>query len=231
MLSALETRYSTIKWKNGYNLYDDNRKAKYQNGGAFVAHIEIDNGKYLYQGQKYNNVEDLTNAIESYIATLPFNPELYDPIYKKSYFMMLCCKDYLYQLGFTKVKDYSVDIETYEYKNPLLNNTLFKLQIAFDGNGQTTGKVYQNINDFKWIEISFKDLESAIGAINSMITQNVFITASESVRVLSTINNMRISESINMVEVDSSLNIATTDMKEQLISLLEKELAILKQTN
>lgn len=228
MLEALEPKYSILKWENGYNLYDNNRKAQYCNGGAFVAHIEIDNGNYIYQGNKYNNVEDLTNAIESYIVTLPFNHEFYDPVYNKTYFVEMCCNEYLNKLGFTRTRDLTKDFNTYEYKNPLLGDTLFKLRVVIDDRDKTTGKIYQNITDFKWIEVPFKDLESAIGAINSIVAQNAFIGATSSLKILSGINDMRSDDIVNMVNVSSVFRTSTTDMQEQLIPLLEKELAILK---
>lgn len=231
MLKALESRYSTLQWENGYNLYDNNRQGKYMNGGAFVAHIEINNGKYLYQNEQYDNVNDLTNAIETYIATLPFNHELYDPIIRKSYFVEMCCNEYLNKLGFERTRSLSEDFRTYEYKNPLLGSIIFKIRVVFDDMNKTTGKIYQNITDFKWIEVPFKDLDSAIGAINSIVAQNAFIGASCSLKILSEINTMRSNDIVNMVNVSSIFRTSTTNMKEQFISFLEKELALLKQTD
>ena len=84
MLDALQPRYYVFEWDGGYSLYDTTKPAKYTQCGDFVAQIYLNNDftKYVFNGRRYDSVEDLSKAIDKHIVTLPFYWGNYDPRWK-----------------------------------------------------------------------------------------------------------------------------------------------------
>lgn len=229
MITALEDRYNIIRWEGDYLLYDRNREARYSNNGAFVAKIQLNNGKYVFNNQVYTEAEKLIEAIDTYVETLPFNSEFYDPIYRKHVKIQLCCREYLEKLGYTHSNELIINGDIYDYIDPLTSKPLFSIEICMDEDS-TSGRVVKHISTARWSEIEFSDLDSAIAAINSMLAPYLMVTASIALKTLALMNNSRTENDITDKEVNiSAFRVNTSNMRGKLIEALEKELCELKK--
>lgn len=227
MLENLKTRFNIINSENGYCLYDKNREGNYSACGPFVAEVQIDGNRYMYNGQGYTDVEELAKEIDEYIKTLPFNHEFYHPMYRDNIFIELCCDEYLTKLGFKrKMESYGYS-NIYEYRNPMTHDIMFLIAIEVDVD-KTSGTVIRNMHDYRWMETKFTDLDSAIAGINSLISTDALVSASSGVSVLGKLSEARAS-SIELNQINwGKLTVQTTNMKNQLIEMLEKELETIR---
>ena len=229
MLDALKPRYYLIEWDGGYNLYDTTKPAKQTNGGDFVAQIYLNNDytKYVYNQKRYDSVEELSKAIDAYIATLPFYWGNYDPSYRKNYFMERCICEYMERLGYgKKLWDYHTPYKHGHYVIKGIFGEVVSewgIEVDFD---KTTGKIYKFLGDFQWIENKFDGLEDAIGAINAMLIPECLRTGGVMTTVLEKMTTSR-SGSASLGSV-SGFNVLVEDQKQKLIEKLEEELKRLK---
>ena len=102
LLDALGERYVVLEHDGGYCLYDKQRPAKRSNAkyiGKF--YISSDKKQYAFNDKYYKDVESLVKAMDDYNATLPFDADIYCPIFKNSYRIEIALHDYLESLGFT----------------------------------------------------------------------------------------------------------------------------------
>ena len=231
LLEELSTRYKVLKLgslDSKYSLYDKTRKAKYGVNYPFVAQIELNNGNYIYNEACYKSVEELSSAIDDYIENLPYNHEFDDPIYNASTVIEMRCDEYLTNLGLTRSSDtYSHSV--YEYRNPMTQIVIFSISVEVGGYDKKKGKIVRLLPNHHWMEIEFDGADSAISAINSMISSEILISTSGLIGVLNKMNNQRTKNDITMKHVDmSSFKLKTQEMKDQLIEILEKELETLK---
>ena len=101
LLDKLGERYYTIEHNGGYLLYDKEGKAKRANmlfKGLF--YLASSGKSYVFQEEYYETPEELIHAMEEWAKTLPFDVELYNPSFKKSYMIECAVHDYLEMLGF-----------------------------------------------------------------------------------------------------------------------------------
>lgn len=224
MVSALEDRYMVVKINKGYSLYDKDRKGKYTNI-PFVAHIQIKNGVYMFNGNKYTDVNELSTAIDAHVETLPFSSEIYDPMRRKNSYVELACHEYLKSLGF---ESSTLEVGTYTITDTLTGKELLPITIDVDED-KTSGKIIRGLSSFKWMESKFEDLDSAIASINSLISTEALMSASRSIQLLDKMNTMRSSDiTMNSFNI-SQLKTETKDMREWLIEMMENELKGLKE--
>lgn len=226
LLEELSDRYKVLKLDTKYSLYDKTREAKYGVNYPFVAQIELNNG-YIYNETCYNNVEELSSAIDDHIEKLPYNHEFDDPMYNSRAVIEMRCDEYLTNLGLTRASGtYSHSV--YEYRNPLTQVVMVSISVEVDYD-KKEGKVVRVLPGNQWMEVGFDDADSAISAINSMISSEIFISTSGLIGVLDKMNDQRTKNDITMNHVDmSSFKLKTQKMKDQLIKMLEKELETLK---
>ena len=86
-----------------------------------------------------------------------------------------------------------------------------------------------NINDGKWIQSEFTDLESAVGAVNTMIAPYCAILQSKFTQVFSKMTKARVN-SLSTVKFDlSKLQVSTTNSIDSTIEMLENEIKLLKK--
>lgn len=229
MLDALQPRYYVFKWDGGYNLYDTTKPARYTQRGDFVAQIYLNNDctKYVFNGRRYDSVEDLSKAIDKHIITLPFYWGNYDPSYRESHFVEICIREYMESLGY--------ELRLWDYNTPYKNGhyvikgvwgevvSEWGIEVDFD---KTTGKIYKFLGDFQWVENKFDGLEDAIGAINAMLIPECLKTGGVMTTVLEKMTTSR-SGSVSLGSVNG-FNVLVEDQKQTLIKKLEEELKRLK---
>ena len=229
LLEELSDRYKVLKLDSKYSLYDKTRKSKYGVDYPFVAQIEL-NGNYIYNDTCYKSVEELSVAIDDHIEKLPYNHEFDDPMYNSRAVIEMRCDEYLTNLGLTRSSDtYSHSV--YEYRNPLTQVVMVSIFVEV-GYDKKEGKIVRLLPDHQWMEVEFNDADSAISAINSMLTSEILISTSGLIGVLNKMNDQRTKNDITMNQLDmSSFKLKTQEMKDQLIKMLEKELETLKSMN
>lgn len=229
MLDALQPRYYVFEWDGGYNLYDTTKPAKYTQCGDFVAQIYLNNDctKYVFNGRRYDSVDDLSKAIDKHIVTLPFYWGNYDPSYRESHFMEICIREYMESLGY--------ELRLWDYNTPYKNGHYvikgvwgevisdWCIEVDFD---KSTGVIYKFIDRYTWTENRFDGLDDAIGAINAMLIPECLTKGGAMTTVLERMMPNR-ARTASLGSVDG-LNVHIKDQKQVLIEKLEEELKRLK---
>lgn len=103
LLDKFGARYYIIEHNGGYLLYDKEGKARRANmlfKGLF--YLASSGKSYVFQEEYYETPEELIHAMEEWAKTLPFDVELYNPSFKKSYMIECAVHDYLESLGFVR---------------------------------------------------------------------------------------------------------------------------------
>lgn len=230
LLNAFGDRYTALEHNGGYLLYDKTRKAKrsnYQYLGKF--YISTAKDKYVYNDDVYGDIDSLVEAMELYNQTLPFDAEIYNPIFRKNYMVECALHDYLISLGFKA-----------DYKHM---DVLYVLNDAYGQNiCALTYKVVEDTTEGvitryipsqdkwsdRWLENPFNDLDSAIGAVNSMIATYCTLINAQVIRTLNAMTNSRCSIMLNKGFDMRTMSVYIDDAKNQAIEYLENELKALK---
>ena len=216
-----EDVYKLTPWDDGYLIYDKTRSTK-RSVWKYLGFIKLSNNKYIFNNKEYSDPVNLIKGVEEYNTTLPFDPDIYNPMCRNNYRIEMATDDYLTSLGFKRGDD-----GTYILESPT-NKTICKVNVKVDFD-TTKGSVTKTLKDFSFIECEFNDLDSAIGAINSVVASDLLITQSVITRALDKMNSNR-SNKITKTNIDfTTLSVVSTDFKQKLVGLLEDEIKKLKE--
>lgn len=230
LLSAFGDRYITFENNGGYCLYDKETPSKRSNFtylGKF--YISTDKTKYIFNDNPYDDVNSLILAMKEYNNTLPFSTDVYDPNYRKHCHIEYALHDYLASLGFKM--DWEHMEATYSLDD-MYGDTI--CCITFEVKEDTTeGSVTKIINrkdkyTLSRIDIPFTDLDSAIGACNSLLSMYVLQLTSKTMSVLNNMTKSRASSILIKTFDMRTLTEYTENEKQHVIEYLEKELEQLK---
>lgn len=222
LLKRFGERYHTIEHDGGYLLYDKegkSRRALSLFKGLF--YLASSGKSYVFQGEYHDTPEALIQAMEDWAATLPFDAEIYNPIYKKNYMIECALQDYLISLGFT----YSwgkYRLSDHEGKEMCL------LEIEVE-DGKTSGTVTRFIGESSWQDAKFTDLDSAIGACNTLLSTHCLLVNARVMNMMSNMTQSRVSEFCNHTFSMKTLSTYTEDARQKAIELMEAELKRLKE--
>ena len=226
LIKAFGDRYSVLEHDGGYVLYDKERQGK-RNNYYYIGKFYINTGgdKYSFMDGYYADKDALISAIEEYNKTLPFDAENFAPIYRKNYVIESCLDDYLTGLGFKREwgnnESFYVLKDAYEQKICTIS-----IKVEMD---TTNGKVARVIpNSDTWTEAEFTDLESAIGACNSIIGMYCLAIHAKTTNLLKDMTKARCSSVLDKTFNVQALEIYSQDTKEKTIEYLEAELKRLK---
>ena len=230
LLSAFGDRYATFENNGGYCLYDKEKPCKRANFsflGKF--YISTDKTSYVFNDTNYKNVESLISAMDEYNKTLPFSAEIYDPIYKKNYQIECALHDYLTSLGFEMSWKHLTPFYTFKdvYGEIVLS-------LSFEVKEDTTeGKLTRYISNGDkysetWIDAPFHDMDSAIGACNTMISTYCALLNSKMMNVLNSLTKSRSAILLKKTFDVATLTEYTEDNQKKVIQYLEEELKRLK---
>ena len=226
LLSALGEKYRAIEHNGGFLLYDNTRQGKRTNalylGKIFLS---TDGKKYVFNDDYYESVDTLVKAMEDYNATLPFDADVYNPIYRKNYKIECILHDYLCSIGF-KHNHYPDGSYTLldAYGQPIV---LLVFDVKEDSEDGVVRRLIPNTD--KWVEAKFHDVDSAIGACNSIIAAQCAIVNAQLVELLDKMTKHRVGEFIDMTFDIKSLSTYSEDAKKKTIEQLEEELKRLKE--
>ena len=224
LIDALEQRYLTIEHDGGYVLYDKERSG-HRNQHLYLGkfYLSTNGDKYSFNNEYYTSVEDMVGAMEEYNKTLPFDSEIYNPLFKKSYMIECALHDYLTSLGF---KMYWHDCRHYELRDAYMQTLC---HVVFDvKDGRTTGKIKRLITEDRWTEAPFDGLDSAISACNTILATYCASINAIAMNVLNALTNSRCTSMLDMTFDLNSLSVYTEDAKQKTIEHLEQELKRLK---
>lgn len=161
-----------------------------------------------------------------YNKTLPFDADIYNPIYRKSYMVSSAIHDYLSSIGF--VTEHS-NLDMFYVLKDLYGQTLCSLNISIPNEDDMCGTIRRFIpNTEKWTETEFNDLDSAIGACNTIIATYCTCINSATINVLDKLTSSRVSNILDKRFDVNTLTTYTEDAKKKTIEYLEKQLRELK---
>lgn len=234
LLDALGERYEVLEHDGGYCLYDKERPAKrtrYKYIGKF--YISSDKKQYAFNDKYYKDVESLVKAMDDYNATLPFDADIYCPIFKNSYRIEIALYDYLESLGFTTDRWIALRSGTRYIKNDCFGQCICDLTVWVKGE-TTEGVITRNIltpdkSKVFATESPFEDLDSAIASINVILATYVASINAAAMNILNKITHSRSALLLDTTFDLRKMTKFTEDGREKMIKVLEKELAELKK--
>lgn len=229
LIDAFGERYLIIPWDGGYCLYDYQRECKRANAmfiGQF--YISSNGDKYVFRSERYDSIDTLIEAMDKYNATLPFAADIYDPSYRKNYRIELACYDYLTALGFKK--ENAIRADRYSFSDVYGHHLCdIELRTEMDSsNGKVLRRISTTEKQEMWQEAPFIDLETAIGAINSIVAGYLAVVQSQLMNALKSLTTARAALMITNTFDVGTLSVYTEDARKQTIEYLETELKRLK---
>lgn len=227
MLEAFGERYHLIEHDGGWLLYDKEGHSNRANAlylGLF--YISTDSTRYSFRGDYYNTVDKLIQAMEAYNKMLPFDAEIYNPSYRKNCMIEMALHDYLENVGFKM--SWGGYVGTTYYIEDAYGQRICTIQVEVKED-TTVGRISRLIpNSDKWTDAPFTDLDSAIGAVNSILAMYCLSINAITMNVLNGLTNSRASQVFDITFDTKKLSAYTEDAKQKTIEHLESELKKLK---
>lgn len=233
LLDALGERYEVLEHDGGYCLYDKRRPAKRSNAkyiGKF--YISSDKKQYAFNEKYYKDAESLVAAMDAHNATLPFDADIYCPIFKNSYRIEIALHDYLESLGFKMDRWIDARYGTRYIRNDCFGQCICDLTVWVE-DGTTKGVITRNIlTPDKSKELStdspFADLDSAVASVNTILATYVASINAVAMNILNKITHSRSALLLDTTFDVRTMTKFTEDGREKMIEVLEKELKELK---
>ena len=229
LLKRFGDRYSISEHNGGYLLYDKEvrgRRANYQYKGKF--YLSSCGSSYVFDEERYATTEELILAMEEWASTLPFDAEIYNPVYKKSFAIECALYDYLSSLGFVS----DGNCGNHYVLRDAFGREICNITVEVEDN-KSCGRLERlcsAVNSvYKTQEAKFTDLDSAIGACNTLLATYCTMINSSVVLMLSKMTKARVSEFYNKTFDIKSLSSYTEDGRMKAIEQLEEELKRLRE--
>lgn len=226
IIKNVPERYSCLEHDGGYIMYDKETRGKRSNSlfkGKFF--ISTDGSKFAFNDKYYATFDELLQAMNEWAETLPFDADIYNPIYKKNYMVECAVHDYLESLGFTMSWGHLE--EFYDIKDPYGKTICsFTLKVEED---TTRGTLTHLLGADRWVESVFTDLETAIGACNSMIAAYCGVLQGKLLILLNALTASRVTNMVDKKFVMSTMSVYSEDATQKTIKWMEEELERLKK--
>lgn len=226
-ITEIEDRYSVLKLKGEYHLFDLNRKGRFNNKYTCTL---IKRGDYFKiknaDTPGTSKVDILLEYIDTYLKLLPYDSEYYCPLLKDGSFEHFIIHDYLDSLGF---EECGFD-ETYILKmKNVYNYTSSKIKITLDGLS-SMGSSFRTINDeipedvkiilwtgdYSCIRTTVRrEVEEIKKGIDSILKP---LLVSDSINSYNKAEELKNHTDIDLTleKLSTGLNIASTDYKKEL---------------
>lgn len=222
LINKFPERYHLIVNGDGYCLYDKEAhspRSRYKYLGFIT--LDTNKGEFVFNDSSYKDIESLINAINEYNSTLPFDPDIYNPSFKESYRIQMATHDYLCSLGFK-----SDDSDAYTLKDGF-GQPVVSVFVKVNHDSKS-GYVIRTLGNSAEVECPFKDLDSAIAAINSVVGTYIISLQSTITVAINKLTGSR-QRTIEIGFVPHSLDVYAKDITNKTIELLQSELEKLKQ--
>ena len=232
LLDAFGDNFITIANNGGYCLYDTTRYCKRANAqyiGKFYLSNAMD--KYIFQDRPYKTIEKLIEAMDKYNASLPFSPEVYDPTYRPNYQIEMAVYDYITSLGFKRIYPEGSIREMYELYEAFGQKVITIELITKEDSSEGIIRrwVYDNHNSAQMIDAPFKDLDSAVGALNSLLAAYCSMLQVQMLNMFKAMTTARCSVMLDSTFDMKKADVLTKDARQETIEFLEQELKRLKE--
>lgn len=216
-LKDIKEKYEVYRWNEYYTLH----RKEYQPGDTSVHPYLC---KFIFKKDKAildnsvvcRNIEQFQNEVDSFISSLPYNSDNYNPKYRPGYFEELSFYDTFKDMksGDGYNEDHYIEITNG------FNNVKLSSYPNYDPEKKT---VYINLEDFKFRYINDVDLEGAIKFAKEHIYICALTSVLSSYDILKKIGPVEIlnETKINTVNL-RSLDINSVDFKNHLIELAQK---------
>ena len=233
LLDALGERYEVLEHDGGYCLYDKERPAKrtkYKYIGKF--YISSDKKQYAFNDKYYKDAESMVKAMDDYNATLPFDADVYCPIFKNSYRIEIALHDYLESFGFTTERGVGGRYGARYIKNDCFGQCICDLTVWVK-DGTTGGVITRNIltpdkDKMLATESPFEDLDSAIASVNTILATYAASVNAAAMNILNKITHSRSALLFDTTFDVRKMSKFVEDGRVKMIEVLERELKQLK---
>ncbi len=229
LLKEFSDRYLISEHDGGYLLYDKEvcgHRAQYQYKGKF--YLSSCGKSYVFNEERYTTPEELIIAMEQWASILPFDAEIYNPAFKKSYTIECALSDYLYSLGFVCDGGYG----NHYVLRDVFGKEICNITVYVEDNkscGRLERLCCEENGTYKTQEAKFTDLDSAVGACNTLLATYCTMINSSVMLMLSKMTKARVSEFYNKTFDMKSLSSYTEDGRMKAIEQLEAELKRLRE--
>ena len=174
----------------------------------------------------------MVKAMDDYNATLPFDADIYCPIFKNSYRIEIALYDYLESLGFTTDRGIAPRSGTRYIKNDCFGQCICDLNVWVKDE-TTEGVITRNIltpdkNKVFTTDSPFNDLDSAIASVNTILATYVTSINAAAMNILNKITHSRSALLLDTTFDVRNLSKFVEDGRVKMIEVLEKELEQLK---
>jgi len=225
IIKTFTERYTCHEHDGGYLLYDkegESQRATALFKGKF--YVSTDGKQFSFNDNYYKTVEELVTAMDEWAKTLPFNVEIYNPIFRSNYKIECAIHDYLKSLGFDMSWKHNTD--AYILKDNYGKDICtFIVEVEED---TTKGNIRHYVATDRWVETPFNDLDSAIGACNMMLVSYCGVMNAQLTKLLSSLTSSRVGIMMDNTFNMRKLTLTTEDAKQKTIKWLEEELERLK---
>lgn len=231
--------YETTKNEKWFHLYDKKEEGKYTKH-KYYGYITLEKGKatHVLTGKSTNKIDELLSICKEWADSVPYASDTYSPDYVPGYTEELQVREHLYSLGFENSNGvYNYHSYSHQLSTMISNSNVVSLTV--DRNDK-----YEKEDDHKldisvicgensWIDFTAKTTEEAVNKINSVLSTFYLEIVTRTAGVLSKMKldamDKEEFDKIVIKKVDGCLNVHKTSLKEQLITMLEKQLEELKK--
>ena len=224
-----EMGYTALEYNKGrFSLYDNNTKGKrsnYQYVGTFT--LTPNYTHYVFNGERFDDALLMLDCMVAFNESLPFSPEVYDPTYRTHCGVEFAVGDYMEKLGFEAYWNGHADSCCYRYRNSLSGRVDYDIAVSVKDD-TTEGTVRLTLMEARWMEAPFTDIESAIGAINTLLSTSLSYNSITTTTLMNLLSEQRSSEFFEKTFSWANFRVITEDAKAKTIAFLETELKKLK---
>ena len=195
-------------------------------GTRFVASFETGkNGKIVFNGKTYTDTEDFLKDAEEYSKTLFFDPDTYNPDYRKSYVDEIRLHDTIRESGLKEMKINGM----YSASNYILEDDLGGKFAHVVCSGEKADLV---ISESSWISLLDKDDQVDENSCTKLKSILGSVYAYHICKLVDTLNGIGKMDMIDDIQIktfnEHTLQFDTRSGKEGIIAKLEETLSKLK---
>lgn len=221
----LQERYNIIGHNKDVSLY--RKRGEYTYGIGYCGNISLKNGKAIFNGAQYTQIESLDEALRKWEKSLPYPVDTYNPLMRESARIEQRVTWYLTEkMGFKHPRENWKD----EYIKNIGPNCRLKFALERSRDDFDDIKI-QIVSEYggAFFRYEFDNAESGIAAISTIIKESVLQMAADMVDCLSVCPDVEVPNIESYVKTNENIfGFKEVSFKDMMISLLEKELEKLK---
>lgn len=216
-----------------YNIFGENKdislyrkRGEFACGYGYCGNIQLKNGKAIFNGQSYSNIESLDNAFREWEKTLPWPVDTYNPMVRKGFLLETRIVWYLTEkMGFTES---SANWQITYVKN-IGSNCKVSFEIERNKNLEDEDVTITSTYGKYTFRQKVTNADDAVATISSLIKHEILAMSSGMVDILSKCPDVEVPNIEAYTKSNTSIfGFERVDFKSVMIELLENELKKLK---